>query len=345
MSITASKKSNAVRSFVRRHPDEIQLPLVVVGYLLAVFSGRQIHTLTPMVETVPPSAVSAQLYSWSTVQFGVALVVLGLVLSNRTVLHRLRIFRLSPTQRLGAFACSFLLALPWITTIVAGLALDFRDPFTTLWFVAFLGGFTGMGGLVLIGALRVTAQYLTPSERFPYVGVATMSRREAISGALVPLLGGGAIASTFAVGRVDLGETWPAYHDRTPVVYERDGLRVQPVGNAPRLGESITFEITNTDSEDPVGLGCKNPWALQAYEDGRWHHVAWTEGRYYLACAMILEPGGTTTLTVPLSETAMGDGRSGVTEPVRDLTPGTYRVVLLGPKPYLGVNFQVLPRT
>lgn len=94
-----------MRSFIERHPNKIQLPLVVVGYLLAEIYGRQLHTLPPSVGTVPPSTVSAQLYMWSTVQFGIVLIVLGLVLSNRSVFHRLHVFRLSRTQRLGTFGC------------------------------------------------------------------------------------------------------------------------------------------------------------------------------------------------------------------------------------------------
>lgn len=329
-------------SLVERHPNRIQVPLVVGGYLLAVIYGRQLHTLTPPFETIPPSTVSSQLYTWSTVQFGLALVVLGLVLSNRSVFHRMRVFRLSRAQRLGAAGCAFLLVSPWMTAIVAGIALKGGDPFTTLWFIAFLGGFAGMGGLLLVGLLRVAQMYVTPSEQFPYVGV-DLSRREVIRGGVFAILGGGAVASTFAVGRVSLGASWPAYHGRAPVVYERDDLGVQAVEDPVRLGESITFEVTNTATTESVGLGCHNPWALQAYEDGSWHHVTWTEGRYYWACATILQPGGTTTATVPLSEAAITDGRETLSDPARELTPGTYRLVLLGPNPYLAVNFQVLP--
>lgn len=329
-------------SLVERHPNKIQVPLVVGGYVLAVIYGRQLHTLTPPFETIPPSIVSSQLYTWSTVQFGLALVVLGLVLSNESVFHRMRVFRLSRAQRLSAAGCAFLLMSPWMTAIVVGIALRGSDPFTTLWFIAFLSGFAGVGGLLLVGLLRVAQLYVTPFERFPYVGV-DLSRREMIRGGVFTILGGGAVATTLAAGRVNLGESWPAYHRRAPVVYERDDLRVQAVGAPVRLGESITFEIANIVTRESVSLGCHNPWALQAYEDRKWHHVTWTEGRYYLACLSVLQPGGTTTATVPLSEAAITDGRT-LSDPARELTPGTYRLVLLGPNPYLAVNFQVLPR-
>jgi hypothetical protein len=49
----------------------------------------------------------------------------------------------------------FALASPWLTAIVAGLALGFTDPFTPLWFGALLLGFAGAGGLLLGCILHV----------------------------------------------------------------------------------------------------------------------------------------------------------------------------------------------
>lgn len=94
-------------------------------------------------------------------------------------------------------------------------------------------------------------------------------RRAAIKGAIIPVVGGGAVETSFAAGRVNLDESWPAYHAQAPVVYERDDLRVQALQDTVRLGESITFKITNTGTADPISLGCHTPWALQTYEDGR----------------------------------------------------------------------------
>ena len=190
-----------MRSLVERYPNEIQLPLVFVGYQLSVVYALQLLPLAPQFETVPLDTVSAGLYDWSTVQFGLALVVLGLILSNRSVLHRIRVLRLSWTQRLVALSCALLLMSPWLTAIVAGIALDFRDPFSTLWFVAFLGGFVGASGILLVGITQIAQVYGKWSDRFPYVGV-NMSRREAIRGGIFTLLVGVVIATIFAAGHL-----------------------------------------------------------------------------------------------------------------------------------------------
>jgi hypothetical protein len=190
-----------MRSLLERYPNEIQLSLIFVGYQLSVVYAQQLRALTPEFKTIPPAAVSAELYDWSTVQFGLALVVLGLVLSNRSVVHRTRVLRLSWTQRLLALSCALLLMSPWLTAIIAGIALNFRDPFSTLWFGAFLGGFVGVGGLLLVGITQLAQVYGTLSDRFPYVGM-NISRREAIRGGIFTLLVGGAIATTVAAGRV-----------------------------------------------------------------------------------------------------------------------------------------------
>jgi hypothetical protein len=154
------------------------------------------------------------------------------------VLHRFRVLRLSRTQRLVALRCVFALASPWLTAIVAGLALGFTDPFTPLWFGALLLGFAGAGGLLLSCILHVARVYLVRFDRFPFVGV-DASRREAIRGGAAALLWGGAIVASFAAGRSPFGESWPPYHGREPVVYERDDLRMVAEGDPVRLGEPI----------------------------------------------------------------------------------------------------------
>lgn len=328
-------------SQVERTPNAMQVPPVVVGTVLTVIYGRQLPALTPPIDQVPPSAVSAHLYDWSTVQFGLAVVVIGLALSNRSVFHRVRLVRLSRVQRLAAFACALALALPWVTAVVAGVALGFSDPFTAIWFAAFALGFVGAAGLLLLGAHRVAQLSLTTSGTAPSVAV-DASRRAVVTGVGAAVLGGATVVTAFGAGRVTLGDPPPEYHGRAPVVYERDDLRVLPVDDPARIGESITFEITNTATAEAVTLGCHVPWALQAYEDGDWRHVSWTEGRYYQACATVIEPGVTTTVTVPLSAEAIAD-EAVSSGPATDLTPGTYRLVLLGTDPYLAVNFQALP--
>jgi hypothetical protein len=236
----------------------------------------------------------------------------------------------------------FALASPWLTAIVAGLALGFTDPFTPLWFGALLLGFAGAGGLLLGCILHVARVYLVRFDRFPFVGV-DASRREAIRGGAAALLGGGAIVASFAAGRLPFGESWPPYHGREPVVYERDDLRMVAKGDPVGLGEPIAFEITNTGETESIPLGCHVPWALQAYEEGWWYHVTWTSGRYYSLCATMLEPGDTATVRVPISKSALAE-EPRVSELDRELVSGTYRLVLVGTHPYLAVNFQVLPR-
>lgn len=185
------------RPLLNRYPNEVQLPLVFVGYQVSFMYALRVQPLTQELGPFPMHGISAELYDWSTVQLGLGLVVLGLFLSNRSVLHRHRALRLPRRQRLVALGCALLLVSPWLTAIVAGIALDFRDPFSTLWFIAFLGGFVGVGGILLVGITRVAQVYGSWSDRFPYVGI-NMSRREAIRGGIFMLTAGLAIAITLA---------------------------------------------------------------------------------------------------------------------------------------------------
>lgn len=329
-------------SIVERRPDVVQVPLVVVGTLLTLVFGRRLPAVFPPLGEAP-GYVSPVLYDWSTLQAGIALIVLGLVLTNRSVFQRVRLLQLPPDLRHAALGCAVALASPWLTALVLGPLVGFADQFTTLWYVTFVGGWAGLGGLVVIGFLRIRQVYVTPTDRFPYARV-DLSRREAIKGGAMTALGTGAVVTAFAAGRLNLGERWPAYHGNAPVSYEHEALRMQAVGDPARRGESITVEVTNTGTDESVTLGCHNPWALQAYEDGSWHHVSWTAGRYYQACATQLAPGDTTTVTVPLSTSAIRERRT-LDNPARKITPGTYRLVLLGTRPYLAINVQVLPRS
>lgn len=185
------------RSLLNRYPNEVQLPLVIVGYQLAIVYALRVRSLTQELDPLPVDAISAELYDWSTVLLGLGLVVLGLSLSNRSVFHRHRVLRLPRRQRLVALGCALLLVSPWLTTVVAGLVLGYRDPFSTLWSIAFLGGFVGVGGILLVGISRVAQVYGTWADRVPYVGI-NMSRREAIRGRIVTLTAGLAIAIILA---------------------------------------------------------------------------------------------------------------------------------------------------
>jgi dolichol kinase len=88
---------------------------------------------------------------------------------------------------------------PWLTAIIAGLALGYRDPFTTLWFGAFLAGFIAMGGILFVVVIQVARVYGGRSEQFPYVDV-TMSRREVVRGGIF-LLSVGVSIVIVLVGR------------------------------------------------------------------------------------------------------------------------------------------------
>jgi hypothetical protein len=90
---------------------------------------------------------------------------------------------------------------PWLTAIVAGLALDYQDPFTTLWFGAFLAGFVAVGGILLVTIIRLAQVCGRWSEQFPYIDV-TMSRREAVRGGIFLLSVGISIVIVYVGGRV-----------------------------------------------------------------------------------------------------------------------------------------------
>ncbi len=126
----------------------------------------------------------------------------------------------------------------------------------------------------------------------------------------------------------------PEYHGETAVVYDHDDLDLRLRQEAVRLGETAEFEITNTGSSEIV-LGCNNPWAVQTYSDGDWRHVFWTRDRYYQLCATILEPGRTVVERVTLTESELEDDVGA------DLRPGRHRFLLLGPSPFVAVDFDV----
>lgn len=330
-----------MRPLVERHANAIQVSLVSAGTVLALFYARQLPAVVPPAGLLRAMNDAATLDDYATVLLGLALVAFGIVLSNRSMLQRVRVLRLSRGQRLAAAGCGLALASPWVTSLGAGIALAYDDPYPAFRFASLLVGFAGAAGLGVVGAWRLADLSLRSTERFPYVGV-DLSRREALRGGAAAVLGTGTVAAYLALGDGPLAESRPAYLDRQPVVYERDDLRVRPVGEAARLGGSAAFAVTNTD-EETVGLGCHVPWALQALDDGHWHHVTWTPGRFYSMCLTALEPGGRTSVTVPLSEAVIASDDRRIDDIARSLEPGTYRLVILGTRPYLAVNFQVLP--
>lgn len=331
-----------MRRFVERHPSAIQVSLVAVGAALALFYARQLPALVPPAGLLGAMNDAATLDDYATVLLGLALVAFGVALSNRSVLQRVRILRLSRRQRLAAAGCGLALASPWVTSLGVGIALDYGDPYPVFRFASLLVGFAGAAGLAVVAAWRIADLSLRSTEQFPHVGV-DVSRREALRGGAAAILGAGTVTAYLALGDGPLADSRPAYLNRHPVVYERDDLRVRPVGDAARLEGSVDFAVTNT-GEESVYLGCHVPWALQAREDGHWHHVTWTPGRFYNMCLTTLESGETTTVTVPLSEGDVTRDDSGIDDLARPLEPGTYRLLLVATRPYLAVNFQVLPK-
>jgi hypothetical protein len=122
------------------------------------------------------------------------------------------------------------------------------------------------------------------------------------------------------------------------IVYEHESLNLQLRQQAVHPGETVEFEITNT-GEDDMGLGCKNPWAIQRYSDGNWEHLTWTGGRFYNQCLTLLSPDSSFVESITLTKP---DLEEYATELDGTLTPGTYRYILVGTSPYLALDFEIL---
>ena len=148
-----------------------------------------------------------------------------------------------------------------------------------------------------------------------------------------------ALAGCTALGK-SADESRPGYLGQEPIVYYRDdltlSLRDQPV----HRGDTVEFEATNTGNSD-ISLGCRNPWALQYQTDNGWEHVTWTGGRFYLLCLSSLPPGESVTEEVPLSREKMA-AREDISTVQRPLRPGAYRFTLVGPTPYLALQFNLV---
>lgn len=153
-------------------------------------------------------------------------------------------------------------------------------------------------------------------------------------------LGSGGLVGWTALGR-STEDTQPEYYGQEPIVTERDDLSIGLRQETVRLGDTVTFEVTNT-GDSSINLGCHNPWALQRKSNDDWRHVAWTSERFYRLCLTRLEPEGTTVEQVTLSRAALADQTSSVEG---DLSPGRYRFLLVGTSPYLAIEFDVREET
>lgn len=152
----------------------------------------------------------------------------------------------------------------------------------------------------------------------------------------IPPLGVGGVSP----GRVDgmQNESQPDYLGRERVAYEHDDLKLRILQETVRLGDTIEFEVTNT-SDTEIGLGADNPWAIQQYADGEWQHVTWTSAKYHQFIGTVLFQGASLVESIELSKSGL-EGQAD--EVPAELRPGRYRYLLLGPSPYLAVDFDVL---
>lgn len=168
-----------------------------------------------------------------------------------------------------------------------------------------------------------------------------MNRRTVLAGAA-------GVLGVSAAGAVTTRKLFPARHnlrgeyaEDDEVAYDHDDLRFRASQAAVHRGETIEFEVTNTtDSRVPVG--CNVPWAIERHADDTWYTVTWTGREYYQMCASALPSGESYVERVTLSTDAL-DRQTGDVEVRGELQPGRYRFVLLGPSPFLAVDFEVLP--
>jgi len=156
-------------------------------------------------------------------------------------------------------------------------------------------------------------------------------------------LGTGVVSLVAAAGVAysDDNGSKPEYLGQEPIVYEHDAVKIEGITDTVRIGDEIDVRVTN-QGESPITLGCNNPWALQRYENGQWRHVAWTGDRYYNLCLTRLPPGETHREPIALTETGLGlQGDDDNTS----LTEGRYRLILIGPSPYVAQRFHVEGRS
>lgn len=160
------------------------------------------------------------------------------------------------------------------------------------------------------------------------------------------LAGAAGVLCVSAAGAVTTRKLFPARHnlrgeyaEDDEVAYDHDALRLRASRDTVRPGEEIAFQVTNTtDSRVPVG--CNVPWAIERRADGVWYTVTWTGLQYYQLCFSALPPDESHVERLTLSTDALEDR----TDEVRgELHPGQYRFVLLGPSPFLAVDFELLP--
>lgn len=169
-----------------------------------------------------------------------------------------------------------------------------------------------------------------------------MKRRTLFGAGAAAILGGGILGLALGAGPMDSEKpNSPGYQEDSRIVYERENVLLTIKPDVVEQPEEITVEIQHTGNTGSIFLGCNIAWAVQKYVEGEWEHVAWTGSRYVDLCDTRIQPGQSKIETVQLSIPEMKDDPEITDIAVDELSPGKYRFVLLGEKPFVAVNFDV----
>lgn len=108
-----------------------------------------------------------------------------------------------------------------------------------------------------------------------------------------------------------------------------------------RLSDTIDFEVFNGGTEEVV-LGCNTPWQLQRDLEDGWRDVTVSTREWQPGCLYFLPPGEALVEQVTLTESGLR-AEAHVDDLQIPIHPGAYRFVLMGTRPHLAVDFEVLP--
>lgn len=165
-----------------------------------------------------------------------------------------------------------------------------------------------------------------------------MQRRELLTrlkGGL--LLGGISAMVLYSATGSSTGNSVAEYRDDEYIAYTHESLRLDVDRDVVTRGETISFEVTNTGDEAAI-VGCHNPWAIEKSVDEHWHTLAWTGLKYSQLCATFVPPGESKVEAITMSESHLKDRTERLSA---NLEPGKYRFVLLGPSPFLAIDFEI----
>lgn len=147
------------------------------------------------------------------------------------------------------------------------------------------------------------------------------------------------------------GDDVAQYRRGRAVAYEHESLAIAASQERVAVGESITFELTNT-GDSRVSVACHEPWALQHESETGWTDAVCQCEDVVSLCASFLGPGSTLSKTLTVE-----DGRITAEQHVTDpdgaesrertntveyeSTSGRYRFFLLGTSPLLAADFEI----